>query len=450
MGVWFFFSSFFSKVLRPSFPPTCLSSSLQGFSSPSLPSHRHPIVPPSVSFHLHILRRHIFPLKILAPQLQSWCTTFLSPRKRATLKLIASSHLFVLHSSNQPYSTPLPGSRINVSLRALWVLGRWSGVELHKLNHHAHLHRYHHWRWALLRCLPCGLLYMSHELISSVIDESRMSIVLNADWNWIVSRCADGGGAGRVLRSRLFDGYHQGRWCWHWSQRISWRADWVPGRWCYDGGQIYLPSTRKVQRPNCQLTMSYSDAQVNNLVHSFRLQQTSFDKKSYLTYLKGYMKAIKTHLQTTNPDRVAVFEKAAADGAKKIVGNFKDFEFYIGEGMNPDGWVFWWTFFLLLRLNQLGNWVESHPIHQNGCSSQLPRGWCHPLLYLVSRLSISDSDWWTTRLSCVCMWTTVGRMDWRRSRFERKLMLCLARPHLRMVCLFPHTHELVVSYCFSG
>ena len=26
---------------------------------------------------------------------------------------------------------------------------------------------------------------------------------------------------------------------------------------------------------------------VNNIVHSFRLQSTSFDKKGYLTYLKG-------------------------------------------------------------------------------------------------------------------------------------------------------------------
>ena len=37
--------------------------------------------------------------------------------------------------------------------------------------------------------------------------------------------------------------------------------------------------------------------QVINLVHSFRLQATSFDKKSYLTYLKGYMKTVSyTHL----------------------------------------------------------------------------------------------------------------------------------------------------------
>jgi hypothetical protein len=61
--------------------------------------------------------------------------------------------------------------------------------------------------------------------------------------------------------------------------------------------------------------------------------------QSYLTYLKGYMKAVKEHLQKTNPDRVAAFEKGAQAFAKKIVGNFKDYEFYVGESMNPEGMV---------------------------------------------------------------------------------------------------------------
>lgn len=39
------------------------------------------------------------------------------------------------------------------------------------------------------------------------------------------------------------------------------------------------------------------------------------------------MKAIKAKLAETNPDRVDAFEKGAAAYAKKIVGNFKDFEF---------------------------------------------------------------------------------------------------------------------------
>ncbi|KAF8913941.1 translationally-controlled tumor protein [Gymnopilus junonius] len=80
-------------------------------------------------------------------------------------------------------------------------------------------------------------------------------------------------------------------------------------------------------------------AQVNNVVHSFRLQSTSFDKKTYLTYLKGYMKAVKEKLSETNPDQVQEFEKGAATYAKKIIANFKDFEFYTSESMNPDGMV---------------------------------------------------------------------------------------------------------------
>ncbi|KJA30232.1 hypothetical protein HYPSUDRAFT_153734 [Hypholoma sublateritium FD-334 SS-4] len=80
-------------------------------------------------------------------------------------------------------------------------------------------------------------------------------------------------------------------------------------------------------------------SQVNNVVHSFRLQSTSFDKKSYLTYLKGYMKSVKEKLAESNPDAVAEFEKGAAAFAKKLVANFKDYEFYTSESMNPDGMV---------------------------------------------------------------------------------------------------------------
>ncbi|KAH6914865.1 translationally-controlled tumor protein [Coprinopsis sp. MPI-PUGE-AT-0042] len=77
-------------------------------------------------------------------------------------------------------------------------------------------------------------------------------------------------------------------------------------------------------------------AQVNNVVHSFRLQPTSFTKKDYLPYLKGYMKSIKDKLAA---DDVAAFEKGAQAFAKKIVANFKDYEFYTGEKMDPEAMV---------------------------------------------------------------------------------------------------------------
>jgi Translationally controlled tumour protein len=79
-----------------------------------------------------------------------------------------------------------------------------------------------------------------------------------------------------------------------------------------------------------------------------RLSSTSFDKKSYLTYLKGYMKKVKSYLEekaaetgATEEDksRPEKFVAAAQSYAKKIIANFKDWEFYTGEGMDPDGMV---------------------------------------------------------------------------------------------------------------
>ncbi|KAJ3206846.1 hypothetical protein HDU67_007899 [Dinochytrium kinnereticum] len=78
---------------------------------------------------------------------------------------------------------------------------------------------------------------------------------------------------------------------------------------------------------------------VNNVVHTFRLQSTGFDKKGYMTYIKGYMKAVKAYLAANNPDRIPTFEKNITPFVKKILENFKDYEFYVGEGMNPDGMV---------------------------------------------------------------------------------------------------------------
>lgn len=78
---------------------------------------------------------------------------------------------------------------------------------------------------------------------------------------------------------------------------------------------------------------------VNNVVYSFRLQPTMFDKKSFLTYIKGYMKAVKAKLAETKPEEVEVFEKGAAAYVKKVIGSFKDWEFYTGESMDPDAMI---------------------------------------------------------------------------------------------------------------
>lgn len=81
---------------------------------------------------------------------------------------------------------------------------------------------------------------------------------------------------------------------------------------------------------------------VNNIIHSFQLQSTSFDKKSFLAYLKGYMKSIKAKLEETGKPEEEV--KAFMTGAQafiknKLLPNFNDYEFYTGSSMDPDAMV---------------------------------------------------------------------------------------------------------------
>jgi hypothetical protein len=52
------------------------------------------------------------------------------------------------------------------------------------------------------------------------------------------------------------------------------------------------------------------------------------------------MKAVKTAMQERNApaDEITAFEKGAQKYVKEtLLPNFKDFEFYTGESMNPDG-----------------------------------------------------------------------------------------------------------------
>jgi len=78
---------------------------------------------------------------------------------------------------------------------------------------------------------------------------------------------------------------------------------------------------------------------VINFVDGLRMQQTAFDKKSYMTYIKSYMKRLKTHLETNNPARVSDFTTQAQNMVKTILSKFDDFSFYTGENMDPEGMI---------------------------------------------------------------------------------------------------------------
>ncbi|CAF3619110.1 unnamed protein product [Fusarium graminearum] len=80
----------------------------------------------------------------------------------------------------------------------------------------------------------------------------------------------------------------------------------------------------------------------NNVIYSFRLQPTKYDKKDYVSSLRSYLKIVKNRLKNIgkNPEYIANFEKNAQDFLKtKLLPNFDDLEFYTGESMDLDGMI---------------------------------------------------------------------------------------------------------------
>uniref|UniRef100_A0A5F9D0P4 Translationally-controlled tumor protein n=1 Tax=Oryctolagus cuniculus TaxID=9986 RepID=A0A5F9D0P4_RABIT len=76
-----------------------------------------------------------------------------------------------------------------------------------------------------------------------------------------------------------------------------------------------------------------------DIVMNHHLQETSFTKEAYKKYIKDYMKSIKGKLEEQRPEGVKPFMTGAAEQIKHILANFKNYQFYIGENMNPDGMV---------------------------------------------------------------------------------------------------------------
>lgn len=70
-----------------------------------------------------------------------------------------------------------------------------------------------------------------------------------------------------------------------------------------------------------------------------RLLRPPFRKTQPSNLEVAYMKKVKEALKEKNApeETITAFEKGAQAYAKKIVANFKDYDFYIGESMDPDG-----------------------------------------------------------------------------------------------------------------
>ncbi|XP_040913849.1 translationally-controlled tumor protein homolog [Toxotes jaculatrix] len=90
-----------------------------------------------------------------------------------------------------------------------------------------------------------------------------------------------------------------------------------------------------------EVTETSEDSSVSgvDIVLNHKLQETGFDKKQYVAYIKDYMKTIKVKLEESSPERVDAFMAGAQVAVKKIVANIKNYQFFTGESMSPEGMV---------------------------------------------------------------------------------------------------------------
>jgi len=78
-------------------------------------------------------------------------------------------------------------------------------------------------------------------------------------------------------------------------------------------------------------------AKVINVISTHKLSQTSFTKKDFKTCMKGLLKKTVEHLNKNGKEsEVANFKKGAQAAMMAILENFKDWDFYTGESMDPE------------------------------------------------------------------------------------------------------------------
>lgn len=78
--------------------------------------------------------------------------------------------------------------------------------------------------------------------------------------------------------------------------------------------------------------------QVIDVVNKFNLQEQYMDKKTFMAYIKKYMKNVCDHLEKNNPDRLNAFKTGGANLIKKVLGSFDDCNIYVGENAS-DGFA---------------------------------------------------------------------------------------------------------------
>jgi hypothetical protein len=80
------------------------------------------------------------------------------------------------------------------------------------------------------------------------------------------------------------------------------------------------------------------EEKVIDVAFNSNLVETQFSKADFMTYIKAFLKNLKTYLEENGKkDRVEPFQKGAQDFVKFVVSKFNDFTFYTGTSEKLDG-----------------------------------------------------------------------------------------------------------------
>jgi len=74
-----------------------------------------------------------------------------------------------------------------------------------------------------------------------------------------------------------------------------------------------------------------------DIVMNSRLVEYAMSKKDYMTHIKEYMKSVKTKLEEDKSPEKDLFQKNVSEFVKDVLTNFKDYQFFCGETMKPEG-----------------------------------------------------------------------------------------------------------------
>jgi hypothetical protein len=87
------------------------------------------------------------------------------------------------------------------------------------------------------------------------------------------------------------------------------------------------------------------EEKVIDVAFNANLVETQFSKADFMTYIKTFLKNLKTYLEENGKnDRAVAFQKGAQEFVKFVVSKFNDFQFYTGASEKLDGSIvfsFW-------------------------------------------------------------------------------------------------------------